>query len=158
MCIQTLRKGVILDNVNDIHITANWYLLHATLPRHHIVSNCIELTVNGSHHNSNPISDWHHNIYIWHDNVIKCIHFLRNWPFVRGIHRSPLSSRHKGKWRRTLIFSLICVWINGWINNRQADDLRRYPAHYDVTVMLHKSCHLTHARPCIMWLTKLESL
>ena len=33
------------------------------------------------------------------------------------------------------MFSLICVWINGWINNRQAGDLRRYPAHYDVTLM-----------------------
>ena len=35
-----------------------------------------------------------------------------------------------------LMFSLICVWINGWVNNREADDLRRYRAHYDVTVMI----------------------
>ena len=34
-----------------------------------------------------------------------------------------------------LVFSLICVWINGWVNNREAGDLRRYGAHYDVTVM-----------------------
>ena len=27
------------------------------------------------------------------------------------------------------------VWINGWVNNREAGDLRRYRAHYDVTVM-----------------------
>ena len=33
------------------------------------------------------------------------------------------------------MFSLICVWINGWVNNREAGDLRRYLAHYDVTVM-----------------------
>ena len=33
------------------------------------------------------------------------------------------------------LFSLIFVWINGWINNREAGDLRRYRAHYDVTVM-----------------------
>ena len=26
-------------------------------------------------------------------------------------------------------------WINGWANNREAGDLRRYHAHYDVTVM-----------------------
>ena len=31
--------------------------------------------------------------------------------------------------------SLICVWINGWINNREAGDLRRYRAHSDVIVM-----------------------
>ena len=35
----------------------------------------------------------------------------------------------------TQSFSLICVWINGWVNNREAGDLRRYRAHYDVTVM-----------------------
>ena len=32
-------------------------------------------------------------------------------------------------------FSLICVWINGWVNTREAGDLRRYRAHYDVIVM-----------------------
>ena len=37
-------------------------------------------------------------------------------------------------WRRTLMFSLICIWTNGWVNNRNAGDLRRYCAHYDVTV------------------------
>ena len=26
-------------------------------------------------------------------------------------------------------------WINGWVNNREAGDLRRYRAHYDVSVM-----------------------
>ena len=74
---------------------------------------------------------------IWpHDDVIKWKHFPRNWPFVRGIHRSPVNSPHKGQWRRALMFSLICVWINGGVNNREAGDLRRYRAHYDVTVML----------------------
>ena len=28
-----------------------------------------------------------------------------------------------------------CAWINGWVNNREAGDLRRHRAHYDVTVM-----------------------
>ena len=26
--------------------------------------------------------------------------------------------------------------LNGWVNNREADDLRRYRAHYDVSVMM----------------------
>ena len=43
---------------------------------------------------------------------------------------------HKGQWRGALIFSLICVWINGWVNNREAGDLRRYRGHYDVNVIL----------------------
>ena len=33
------------------------------------------------------------------------------------------------------MFSLICVWINGWVNNRGAGDLRRHLGHYDVIVM-----------------------
>ena len=73
-----------------------------------------------------------------HDDVIKWKHFPRNWPFVRGIHRSPVNSAHKGYWRRALMFSLICVWINGWVNNREAGDERRYRAHYDVTIMTSK--------------------
>ena len=55
-----------------------------------------------------------------HDDVIKWKHFPRNWPFVQGIHRSPVNSPHKGQWRGALMFSLICVWINGWVNNREA--------------------------------------
>ena len=38
------------------------------------------------------------------------------------------------------MFPLICVGINGCINNRQAGDLRRYCAHYDVSVMRNKEC------------------
>ena len=49
---------------------------------------------------------------------------------------SSVNSSHKGQWRGALIFSLICAWINGWLNNREADDLRRNHAHYDVIVML----------------------
>ena len=46
------------------------------------------------------------------------------------------NSPHKGQWCGALMFSLICVWINGWVNNREAGDLRRYRAHYDVIVMM----------------------
>ena len=41
----------------------------------------------------------------------------------------------KGQWRGALMFSLICVWINGWVNNRKAGDLGRHHAHYDVILM-----------------------
>ena len=69
------------------------------------------------------------------DDVIKWKHFPHYWPFVRGIHRSPVNSPHKGQWRGALMSSLICDWINSWVNNREAGDLRRYMAHYDVIVM-----------------------
>ena len=71
----------------------------------------------------------------FHDDVIKWKHFPRNWPFVREIHRSPVNFPHKGQWRGALMFSLIYVWINGWVNNREAGDLRRQHDHYDVIVM-----------------------
>ena len=70
-----------------------------------------------------------------HDDVIKWKHFPRYWPFVRGIHRSPVNYPHKGQWRKTLMFSLICVWINGIVNNSEVGDLKRYRAHYDVIVL-----------------------
>ena len=70
-----------------------------------------------------------------HDDVIKWKHFPLSWPFVRGIHRSPVNSPHKGQWRGALMFSLIWAWINRWVNNCEANDLRRHHAHYDVIVM-----------------------
>ena len=38
-------------------------------------------------------------------------------------------------------FSLICVWINDWVNNGEAGDLRRYRIHYDVTVMCENGAY-----------------
>ena len=78
-----------------------------------------------------------------HDDVIKWKHFPRYWPFVRGIHRSPVNSPHKGQWRGALMFSLISARINGWVNNREAGDLRRIRPHYDVTVM-YRQKYLTY--------------
>ena len=71
-----------------------------------------------------------------HNDVIKWKHFLRYWPFVWGIHLSPVNSPHKGQWHGTLIFSLIWAWINAWVNNHEAGDLRCRHAHYDVIVMV----------------------
>ena len=47
----------------------------------------------------------------------------------------PVNSPHKGQWRGALVFSLIYPWINDWVNNREAGDLRRQRGHYDVIVM-----------------------
>ena len=45
-------------------------------------------------------------------------------------------------------FCLICVWMNGWVNNGEADDMRRHRTHYDVTVM--ETCLLLRS---IYWQT-----
>ena len=60
-------------------------------------------------------------------------HFLCYWPFVRGILQSPVVSPHKGQWRGSLMFSLICAWTNGWTNTRDGGYLRPHRARYDVT-------------------------
>ena len=54
------------------------------------------------------------------------------------------------KWRGALMFSLICAWINGWVNNREAGDLRRYGAHYVVTVMPLRTNTCTYI-PVLNW-------
>ena len=72
---------------------------------------------------------------LYHDDVIKWKYFPRYWPFVRRIQQSKVNSPHKGQWREPLMFSLIWVWINDWVNNREAGELRRYRTHYDVTVL-----------------------
>ena len=68
---------------------------------------------------------WRH-----HGNI-----FPHYWPFVRGNHWSPVNFPHKGQWRGALIRSLICAWVNGWVNNHEASDLSRHCAHYDLTLM-----------------------
>ena len=83
-----------------------------------------------------------------HDDVIKWKHLPRYWPFVRGIHRSPVNSPHKGQLRWALMFSFICAWTNGSVNNPEAGDLRRHLAHYDVIVML-----LTDPTPKVIMIT-----
>ena len=32
----------------------------------------------------------------------------RHWPFVRGIHRSPVNFPHKGQWHGSLVFFYLC--------------------------------------------------
>ena len=53
--------------------------------------------------------------------------FPRYWPFVRWIPQRLVT--------QSVDVSLISVWINGWVNNGEAGDLRRHRTHCDVTVM-----------------------
>ena len=92
-------------------------------------------------------SDFGDSECVAHDDVIKWKHFPRYWPFVRGIHRLPVNSPHKGQGRGALMFSLICTSTNGWANNRDAGGLRRHRANYNVTAMVTRfgiQCLLQH--------------
>ena len=59
-----------------------------------------------------------------------------------GIHQSqlPVTRSFDG---------LICAWINGWLNNREAGDFRRHRTHYDVTVMSYYSTLFRHC--CVIY-------
>ena len=85
----------------------------------------------------NTVMVWFIHTTACHDDVIKWKHFPCYWPFVRGIHRSPVNSPHKGQWRGASMFTVICVWINGSVSTREAGDLRRYRNHFDVIVMFN---------------------
>ena len=39
------------------------------------------------------------------------------------------------QWRKALMFSLICAWLNGLVNNREAGDLRRHRAAIVISTM-----------------------
>ena len=94
------------------------------------------------------MSNDHQDILTWWRHQMEP--FSRYWPFVWGIHRSPVNSPHKGQWRGALMFSLICVWIKGWVNNREPGDLRCYRAHYDFTVMIHLSAFLLFVQQFVL--------
>ena len=96
---------------------------------------------------------------IWHSLVQSVAwwrhrwkYFPRYWPFVRGVHRSPVNSPRKGQWPGALVFSFIGPWINGWVNNRKAGDLRRHRAHYGVNVMRHWQGSRMVSQPLVTWL------
>ena len=80
---------------------------------------------------------------IFHDDVIKCKHLPRYKPFVTGDFpaQRPVT--------RSFDVSLICAWINVWVNNRVAGDLRRHRAHYEV-IILYFMAKFMNAFICII--------
>ena len=109
---------------------------HGTLDDNMVMGNyvCV-LILRRQHHvfsSRNLMQRWN----LFQDDFIKRKHYPRYWPFVRRIHRSQAIPRtKKGQWRGALMFSLICVWINSWIHNREAGDLRYHRTHCHVRVM-----------------------
>ena len=84
----------------------------------------------------------------WHfpDSIFRCIS-LNHDDVIEWKHSALLTLcvrnslvtgefPHTGQWRRALMFSLIYAWINSWVNNREADNLRCHRAHYDVNEMM----------------------
>ena len=163
--IQILSKLTFVGNaMNDLWITTNYCMCHlqifvtSTFLRCMWKQNDILITIIIQSH--------------WWNVSLGCLYIITWWrhqvetlsallAFVRGIHRSPMNSPHKGQWRGALMFSLICAWINGWVNNREAGDLIRHCVHYDVTVL--RGLHYTwtkhvHSEVCPMYTSQVCGL
>ena len=59
------------------------YCLFISIDSHHAIREQFRTC-----HDSSAVAACANIFRFWHDNVIKWKHFPRNWPFVRGIHRS----------------------------------------------------------------------
>ena len=69
--------------------------------------------------NADNVSIW------WRHHGIEMETFSALLALCAGNSPVPMNSPHKGQLRGTLMFSLICAWINGWVNNREAGAVRR---------------------------------
>ena len=101
---------------------------------------------------------WHHNHkwqqHAWWQPLVQNMLTIVTWwrhrmktfsaLLVLSAGNSPvtMNSPHKGQWRGALMFSFISAWKNGWVNNRDAGDLRSRGAHYDVNTMNPSRCFL----------------
>ena len=72
-------------------------------------------------------------IFQYHIWITSCF----NWvPLPTSEHQHWFQySPHKGQWHGALMLSLNSAWTTGWINNRDAGDLRSHRTHYYVTLM-----------------------
>ena len=127
----------------SLYFHSEWKLKYSSLDRHfysqHIFVLWIQRYICGDKKSR------HHN------DIIKWQHFPRYRSFVMGNHQSPGDSPHKGQWLGALMFSLICVWTNGWANNRNAGDFRRHRAHYDVILMILNPYWYMNMRQSLHW-------
>ena len=124
-------------NYSNVHIYLSYMYINIFKQYSYLVITALLKT------NSSCTTCWWYSILKFlHDDVIKWRNFHCYWPFVRGIHRSPVNSPHKGQWRGALMLSLICASINGWVNNGETSDVRRYRIHYNVIVMVFSICRV----------------
>ena len=96
-------------------------------------------------------------IVIWYNNYLLCqsnTYFIRRglWAYTHLVKWDPgkvsqrtrpvsymmtSSNGNKGQWCGALTFTLICAWINCWVNNREAGEFETPSPHYDVTVITY---------------------
>ena len=83
-CTGTMKK-LIFTGSEKGYLTTRYRMAH----------NVLSVPVKNTQNCFRPSSS--RNVKNCHDDVIKWKHFPRYWSFVRGIHRSPVNSPHKGQ-------------------------------------------------------------
>ena len=77
---------------------------------------CLKVILCLKHVTPHPIIiPWLWSVYSWWRHQMETFSALL--VLCTGNSPVPVNSPHKGQWRGALMFSLICVWINGWVNN-----------------------------------------
>ena len=96
---------------------------HSNLLKHRTSYTILFTNISEEHHFSN-CPGWRHQMKIFSAWLAICA------------GNSPVTGEFPAQRPVALVASLICVWINGCVNNREAGDLRRHRAHNDVIVMM----------------------
>ena len=120
-CLWLTKHSSVMSN-NSI-ITRTWHFSVFTLWNWHCQAHSVNDISHDTSWGMNTFWSW------WRYQMETCSVVKRGNMF----HRSPMDSPHKGKWRGAFIFSLICAWTNGWVNNQDAGDLR-HRTHFNATV------------------------
>ena len=115
------QKAVCSLFIDQLCVQCHWLWQHHQLKLIHGLLWCCIQWCHSSVDNS-PSPWWHHQIDTFSALLAICA----------GNSQSLVNSLHKGQWCGALMFSLIYVWINGWVNNGEAGDLRCHRAHYSV--------------------------
>ena len=118
-------------SVSDTSSFEIWFILSSSCS----ITQWCHVRVQSHTREHTPMEELKHNKY-WHDDVIKCKHFPRNWPFVRETTSQqwiPLTkARDVELW---CFLPSMPEKKNSWANYRDASVLRCHHTHYDITVM-----------------------
>ena len=145
ICVEVLRKCTSRSTYRDYDKRYDVDRFTSKFVRHHIPKRVPEHPTNSEDHHGHlrekPAITYKIPLAMMmnrkaHDDVIKWKHFPRNWPFVRGLHRSRWIPLTKASDVELWCFFFICVKINSCVNNHEASYLRRHRGHYDVNVMI----------------------
>ena len=119
----------------------------------------------GSHTSINMEVFWQHcyiyiyiYIYKYDDDVIKLRHFPLYWP-LKGNSLAIGDFPAQRPLTRSFDVSFDLRLKYGWANNREAGDLRRHCAHYDVTVMIKRLTNIIkYVGWCTIWYDSIDQV